>query len=93
MKTKDLYEHIFCIDSSRKLYNYLYKILIDYFFIIHANQNILTIAEIHQLRLSDFMYLSFSGHRKLNFDFISHVSWHNAYNTRKMMISERIFAD
>ena len=49
---------------------------------LYADQNILTIAEIYQLRLSEFMYLSFSGHRKLNFDFISDVSWHHAYNTR-----------
>jgi hypothetical protein len=51
--------------------------------VLYSDLNILTISEIYKLRLSEFMYLSLNGHRKLHFDFIDEISWNHEYNTRR----------
>ena len=50
---------------------------------LYADLKILSLSKIYHLRLSEFIYSTLHGQRKLNFDFLTDVSWHHEYNTRR----------
>ena len=50
---------------------------------LYDDLKLLTISQIYTLRLSEFMHCTVKGQGKLNYDFITDVSWNHEHDTRR----------